>query len=60
MEGVWTVPMGCLNGLWCVYMYLKGKSGLVNSTQVKLGQIKSGQVMSGQVKSGQVKSGQVK
>ena len=34
--------MGCLNGMWGVKMYLKGKSG-----QVRVGQVGTGQVRTG-------------
>ena len=46
LKGVWRV-----SGMWCVQMYLKGKSG-----QVMLEQVKSGQAKSEKDKLGQFKS----
>ena len=62
LEGVWMGSAGCLKGIlrvsmvhpkgmWGVYIYLKGKSGLVKSGKVESLQVRSGKVKSGQVKS---------
>ena len=69
LEGVWMGSAGCLKGIlrvsmvhpkgmWGVYIYLKGKSGLVKSGKVESLQVRSGKVKSGQVKSRQVKLSQ--
>ena len=44
LDGVWRVSMGVPNGMWCVEIYLKGRSGMVTTRQVKSVQVKSGQV----------------
>ena len=60
LEGVWRVSMGCLKGMLCVKMYLKGNSGQVRIGQVGTDQVRTGQFRTGQVRTGQVRTGHVR
>ena len=53
LKGVWKVPGGCLEGIYGMFEWQSGKSGLVMSGKFKSVQVKSGHAKSGQVKSGQ-------